>query len=95
MILVPFIENAFKHTNLQTDSDFIKIAMICREKHIELTVENTYKSTSHSKDSQKGIGIKNVEERLNILYPDKSYLLVSKVENEIFKINLNLPYVQL
>lgn len=95
MLMVPFVENAFKHTNLQDDSDFIKIEIKLMEKAVFLSVQNTFTQANYSKDAQKGIGIKNVIERLNLLYPDKTYSLVIDMKTDVYDIKLVLPYAEI
>jgi two-component system LytT family sensor kinase len=75
MLLIPFIENAFKHgTGLIQDPE-IDIELKTDQDSLELTVKNKYDAQSvEIKDKTSGIGLSNVMRRLNLLY-DKRYSL--------------------
>lgn len=84
LIFINFIENAIKHGRLEKDEDFINIQLIADKKGISFTCENTYSSTGN-KDHMPGIGLKNIKERLGILYPEKHNL----------SIEMNAPYYRI
>lgn len=90
LLLLPFIENAFKHgLEEETDEGFIRI-VICRdEEELILEVANSKPSTLQL---NKGMGLKNVYKRLNLLYPGRHRLAVT--ENETFyQVNLTLQNI--
>ena len=90
MLLIPFVENAFKHCNIQnTDESFITISIQSTNEIIVFKVENSLREGPVSKDTVGGIGIKNVKKRLNLLYPD-SHLLVITENNDTFKVELKI-----
>lgn len=72
MLLIPFIENAFKHGIGITGSSWIKIKLKCDDKNIHFEVRNSlHPVTAHDPEKDKsGIGLNNVAERLQLLYPD-------------------------
>jgi len=90
MILVPFIENAFKH-----GVDSINISVI----NIKIEVKNnqlTFKSTNtiarqktETMEAESGIGLKNVQRRLELLYPGKHTLNVLE-EEKLYSLTLTL-----
>ncbi|MGV6831041.1 MAG: sensor histidine kinase [bacterium] len=86
MILLPFIENSFKHGSIKNGTLNISIALKVDEHKILFNVSNTANSTS--KDNQ-GIGLKNVKKRLDLLYSNKHDLTIFEENNE-FKIALKL-----
>lgn len=91
-ILIPFIENAFKHISLQQDRDnFIKIDIEVEDDFLDMTVENTYdeERIEHSEIKRTGIGLVNVERRLKLLYPDR-YELDTIKSNGIYTVHLKL-----
>lgn len=77
LLLIPFIENAFKHVSNYTDRpNRIRIGLKKHGDILELFVINTIDgSKSHEPG---GIGLKNVQRRLELLYPEKHWLTVEK-----------------
>lgn len=88
-ILLPFVENAFKHVSKgKTQPNFIKLALkIDTEKVLHLQVENS--SNTQETNGNAGIGLKNVERRLNLIYPNR-YRLEIEREIKLFKVNLKI-----
>ncbi len=73
MLLIPFVENAFKHGISLKEKSWIKIKLICDAQHIHLEVRNSihpYQKSAPEKDTS-GLGLKNVTERLRLLYADR------------------------
>jgi len=89
MLLIPFVENAFKHGIGMTHNPFIKITVAVYNKQLHFTVINNYNKYNSVKDGSTGIGLQNVQNRLQLLYPGK-YTLDIKDDGEIFKANLKL-----
>ncbi|OEK08117.1 histidine kinase [Flavivirga aquatica] len=89
MLLIPFIENSFKHGTLKNGVLSIKISVSCKDKKIYFYIENTNKETEVS---TKGIGLENMQKRLDLLYKDNYSLTFDNI-NEIFKVNLVLNII--
>lgn len=92
LLLVPFIENAFKYVcRLPGHRGYIMIS--CKEEDhcLSFYVENSYSNiTSYQKkDSAHGIGLQNVKKRLNLQYPDSHTLKIESDEN-VYKVSLIL-----
>ncbi|GAA3612416.1 histidine kinase [Flavivirga amylovorans] len=86
MLLLPFIENSFKHGAIKNGLLSIKINLNCRDKNIHFNIENT----STQPDTYKnGIGLENIQKRLDLLYKDNYTLNITK-NNDFFKVNLIL-----
>lgn len=71
MLLLPFVENAFKHGTSDTlDEVWVDINMIIRNQTLFLSVKNSMGQNSNQQEFeyQKGIGLKNVNRRLELLY---------------------------
>lgn len=94
MMTAYFVENAFKHTNLEDPTGFIRI-------HLELTDNQLVYSVANSQGRQKGngqhssrggLGRQNLEQRLRVLYPNCHHLNYEEAQ-EVFtaylKIDLN------
>lgn len=77
MLLVPFIENAFKHGIGMVKHPFITISLIVKEQLLTFTVENNYEAANQSKDRHSGIGLTNVTNRLALLYANNYQLNIS------------------
>jgi len=89
MLLIPFVENAFKHGISLNERSWINIRLRCAETFIHFEVRNsTHKRFENNTEKDKsGIGLKNVAERLKLLYPGKHELNVNEDKNE-YIINL-------
>lgn len=79
MLLIPFVENAFKHgTGMITDPK-IDIELSAKNNLLQFTVRNKYNADSlEVQDKTSGIGLTNVKRRLNLLYGRQHTLLVTK-----------------
>lgn len=92
MLLIPFVENAFKHGTTLIENPVIDIALKYKENQIVFTVKNQYnKNTSEVKDATSGIGLENVKRRLQLLYPSSHTLQIDKKDayfEVCLKINL-------
>lgn len=90
MLLIPFVENAFKHGTGMIEHPAIDIVLRARNQLLEFTVSNKFREDSAEvKDRTSGIGLTNVKRRLNLLY-GKSHTLNVKKENDTFTIQLTL-----
>ncbi|TDO21499.1 sensor histidine kinase [Pedobacter duraquae] len=69
LILISFVENAFKHGVANDPNDPIKINVIANQKILHFSITN--KKNTHNKDEMGGVGLNNVERRLQLLYPDR------------------------
>lgn len=89
MLLIPFVENAFKHGVTLVEAPYITIQLNTTGNTLRFLVENKFDGQNLSKDKNSGIGLSNVKARLNLLYPKKYALTVEKKDG-IFSINLLL-----
>lgn len=69
LILISFVENAFKHGVANDPEDPIKINISANQKILHFSVSNRKSKTN--KDAMGGVGLNNVERRLQLLYPDR------------------------
>ncbi|MEM7102378.1 MAG: histidine kinase [Bacteroidota bacterium] len=89
MMLIPFIENAFKYGISQSEPSFIKIEMRLEETYLTLKVEN--KINTKIEGTSTGVGLKNVKKRLSLIYPEKYELDYGKRKTVFYsKLKLNL-----
>ncbi len=91
LILLPFIENAFKHgLNTAANGGFIHLHIKVIEKLLTLTVENNIPPADNTAAIQShGIGIENVRKRLDLVYPNAYQLLIEK-KRDSFLVHLQL-----
>ena len=87
LILIAFIENAFKHGNANYPLSPIKIFIDIDDRHLHFYEQN--KIHNHNRDQAGGIGLNNVKRRLNLLYPGKHNLEI-KDEKDMYTIELSL-----
>ncbi len=72
MMLLPFVENAFKHGVSATQKSHIYILVLQKGSVLDITVKNSVmKDKSISLDTNSGIGLLNTRRRLDLLYPGK------------------------
>ena len=88
-ILVPFIENAFKHGIAPGKPSFIDIKLFAENSQLIFKVENIDHSNQFLHFENNGIGINNVKRRLDMIYPGKHLLRTSK-ESSVYTIILKL-----
>ncbi len=82
MLLIPFIENAFKHGTGYIQQPEIQIDLYVKNNLLHFTVRNKFSaSTTEIKDKTSGIGLANVKRRLNLLYPGRHTLLITDNDN--------------
>jgi sensor histidine kinase YesM len=81
MLLIPFVENAFKHgTGLANAEIYIDLKV--ENSILSFSVRNTFEEASAEiKDKTSGIGLNNVQRRLALLYHNKHSLLITKQNN--------------
>jgi len=90
MLLIPFIENAFKHSNIEDlEKGWINIQLKTINKKLIYSVENSFAPTSTTKDKVGGIGLTNVNRQLDLLYPKKHQLDIDS-NNHIYKAHLEI-----
>ena len=88
LLFIILLENAFKHgvENLREDS-YVHISIKAMDSEVFFEVENNFDITQPKED--KGIGLKNLKRRLELVYPKKHTLSFSTTEN-IYKAQLKL-----
>jgi two-component system LytT family sensor kinase len=89
MLLIPFVENAFKHGMGSQNKPIIKITMGVENKTLTFVVENEIIQTGESKDNSSGIGLANVKRRLELLYKQNYSLNISEANN-FFRVQLKI-----
>jgi two-component system LytT family sensor kinase len=92
LLLIPFVENAFKHGISYLEHSKIEIALSVEAQRLSFTVLNTnFKDQAMSLPAEEGIGLKNVRRRLDLLYPGKHTLTVEDADR-MYKIFLEIRF---
>ena len=89
MLLLPFVENAFKHGTIETiETGYINIKLQQRDSTLIFSCQNSY-FLNKTVDNTGGIGIANVSRRLELLYPERHHLQITTEDNS-FKVDLKI-----
>ena len=87
LLLIQFIENAFKHGMEQNKSDcYLQVDIVVENSHL------IYRSVNSMKEkiiNSNGVGLSNVQKRLKMLYPNQHHLSIDENGSE-FKVELYL-----
>ncbi|HEY4325716.1 MAG TPA: histidine kinase [Mucilaginibacter sp.] len=91
MLLIPFVENAFKHGTLMIQEPIIDVAIKLdnKKRNLILMVMNSTNQNNQTSEKHSGIGLANVKRRLELLYPDKYQIQIEQKDDE-FRINLEI-----
>ncbi|WP_372950272.1 sensor histidine kinase [Mariniphaga sp.] len=91
LILLPFVENAFKHgVSHSPGITFVSINIKIVETNLFFKVENSKNpAIKNEVGHSNGVGLKNVRKRLDLIYPGKYMLKIDKTE-KTFSVNLSL-----
>ena len=91
MLLFTFVENAFKHGSLiKSKKHFIKIGLEIIQDSFVFQTQNTKSNEKPNQKKHSGIGLKNVQKRLEIIYPERHFLEITDTSglfNVYLKIN--------
>ncbi len=91
LLLIPFLENAFKHGVSNTNPEsWVKANLHVNASHLTFEVTNSISGQSGTAGSaQSGIGLENVRKRLELNYPDRHELKISQ-NNKQFNAKLDI-----
>jgi LytS/YehU family sensor histidine kinase len=77
LLLIPFVENAFKHISHYKDQlNFIKLQLGMDKSGFKFRIENSKEYAEKLNGKHSGIGLVNVRRRLDLLYPGKHQLKI-------------------
>jgi two-component system, LytTR family, sensor kinase len=90
LLLIPLVENAFKHISHHNDArNFVHVELKRMNGTFTFTVENSKDDHHRTTEIRGGIGLVNVRRRLELLYPGKHELNIDNSETK-FKVALNI-----
>jgi two-component system, LytTR family, sensor kinase len=88
MLLISFIENAFKHGISIRDPSFINLKIAISESEFQFNIKNSVHSRKENLNGT-GLGLKNVKQRLMMLYPKRHTLVIAE-KDRTFNVRLNI-----
>ncbi|KDN56855.1 sensor histidine kinase [Flavobacterium seoulense] len=88
LLLISFIENAFKYGTDYKGKTFVKIKISIEDNILNFWIENRIENQIKDPNNS-GIGLTNIKNRLNILYPNAHQLTITQTDN-IYSVHLNL-----
>ena len=93
MVLIPFVENAFKHGVSFQKPSWVKIKLTCNAEEVHLNVQNSvHKYAEDPEYGKSGIGLENLRKRLEILYPQKHEFRINQNEDS-FEANIKITLI--
>ena len=90
MLLVPFVENAFKHGIRRSAPSFVRVSVTTEARSIRFTVENSlHPPRAGAAGEPRGTGLQNVRRRLDLLYPGAHDLIAGEAGG-VFRVDSRL-----
>lgn len=89
LIMMPFIENAFKYGVSTEKRSVITIDINITDSILNLIVKNSKFAVKNLENGTTRLGIRNTKQRLDLIYPGKHKLEISETGEE-FLVHLNL-----
>ena len=95
LLLIPFVENSFKHgTSRMLSHPWVRLEINIEDHFLEFKISNNKPEQTTDTGTKKGIGLYNVKKRLQLIYPGTHFLSIQ--ENEMsfdvtMKIALHVP----
>jgi sensor histidine kinase YesM len=91
LLLIPFVENSFKHgASKVIGQPYVKLNIHIENNRLHFVVTNNKPATKDLTVAKGNIGLKNVRKRLELLYPDNHQLDIV-TEQHSYTVNLSLP----
>lgn len=86
MLLIPFVENAFKHGVRLNKPSWISVSVAISGQSIHFDVHNSVHISEEDDPEQDhtGIGLENVQQRLQLTYPNQHHLQIRKTASDFF-----------
>lgn len=91
LLLVPFLENSFKHGASQMlTHPWVNLKMIIEEQYLFFDLSNSKPTIMAEPNASKGLGLNNVKKQLGILYP-QNHSLTIREDPMSFHVSLKIP----
>lgn len=89
LLFIPFVENAVKHNPDSDHESYVHITFIIKNDHLVFICENSKPTGKNIKKGVGGIGLKNIQRRLTLLYPERHTLEICDKE-KTYRVTLKL-----
>jgi LytS/YehU family sensor histidine kinase len=94
LLFIHLLENAYKHSPAKLEPGSIKVKITVKENELFFTSQNPVANkTDNSLEEPGGIGLTNVQKRLQLLYPNQHQLQIKKNE-DLFTVELKITNIQ-
>lgn len=93
LLLVIFVENAFKHGISYRTKSFVEISLQPHADRLLFSCRNSRPEIKHDEKMKGGVGLSNVRRRLDLLFPN-DYTLDIKEEEDTYTVKLEIPLTQ-
>ena len=95
MLLLPLLENSFKHgIKGDLEQTFINITMHQKETIFSFKIENnSIEGNDNSTKEKSGVGLENIKKNLDIVYPN-NHKFVTDNSNNVFTVRLTINTLQ-
>jgi LytS/YehU family sensor histidine kinase len=90
LMLIIFVENAFKHGISYREESFINISVEVENKRLLFNCRNSKPTQSQKSNEKGGMGLQNVRQRLELLYEDDYTLSINDAE-KTYEVKLDIP----
>jgi hypothetical protein len=91
LLLIPLVENSFKHgTSQMLEKPWIRINIVINETELEFRITNSKPGVPDAQNGKNGIGIKNVQKRIGLLYPNQHELKIYSAQFS-FDVYIKVP----
>ena len=88
LMLITFIENAFKHGVSYQHASFIEVKAEVQGDTLYFSCRNS--KAEKSNEEKGGVGLANVKQRLKLLY-DNDYSLKIQDDSDVYSVQLTIP----
>lgn len=90
LLLVIFVENAFKHGISYRNKSFVEISLKPQADRLLFSCRNSRPEIKHDENMKGGVGLSNVRRRLDLLFPG-NYTLDIKEQEDTYTVHLDIP----
>ena len=90
MLLITFVENAFKHGVSYRRPSFIEVKADAHDNHLVFTCRNSKSEAEH--ETNGGVGLANTRKRLDLIYGNNYTLLIDEGD-DTYSVTLEIPFL--
>jgi sensor histidine kinase YesM len=94
LLMIPFLENCFKHgASAMRGKQWIELNINVTQHELDFRLSNSKPPGPVNQNGKKGIGLANVQKRLQLLYPEKHFLKMES-EPDTFRVYLKVTLTE-